>query len=116
LIGPLSLRIPSDPVHLTTARSFAGAIGRVLGMDEGQRQDLRLAVSELVSVAIGAGLVDLSIVAELVGNAPVLRVKTEGFPPSIPPETSDLLGAMFSDGIWSANEPWLIRLAVPDDS
>ncbi len=115
MIGPLSLRIAGDPVHLTTARSFAGSIGRVLSLDEDRRQDIRLAISELLTVAIKSKLTELSVTAELDTGTPLLRLQAEGALPSIPLETSELLGAM-EGPIWSLGEPWVIRLAVADNS
>lgn len=115
MIGPLSLRIAGDPVHLTTARSFAGSIARVLSLDENRRHDIRLAISELLTVAIKSELAELSVTAELDTGTPLLRLRAEGTLPSIPSETAELLGAI--DGpIWSLGEPWVIRLAVADRS
>jgi hypothetical protein len=109
LTGPLSLRIAGDPVHLSTARSFAGSIARVLGLGEGSRQEIRLAVSELVTVAIRSGQSGLTVVAELDTETPLLRLQTDGALPSVPEETSELLSAI-GGAIWSVDEPWVIRL------
>lgn len=109
MIGTLSLRFAGEPRHLTTARSFAGSIARVLGLDEGSRQDIRLAVSELVTVAITAGVSGLTVVAELDADTPMLRLETDATLPPIPAETSDLLGAM-GRSVWSIDAPWVIRM------
>jgi hypothetical protein len=113
-MGSLSLRVAGDAAQLTTARSFAGSVGRVLDMDDEQRHDLRLAVSEIATAAIKAGLDELRFVVEFDSGAPVLRLVIEGDPPPIPSETSRLLGALFDKAEWSEEQPWLIRLAVAD--
>jgi hypothetical protein len=112
--GSLSLRVPADAAQITTARSFAGSVGRVLDMNDGQRHDLRLAVSEIATAAIGAGLMELRFVVEFNSGAPVMRLEIEGDPPSFPAETSQLLGALFDKSEWSEAQPWLIRLVVDD--
>ena len=109
MIGSLSLRIAGDPVHLTTARSFAGSIARVLGLDEGIRQDIRLAVSELATILIRSGVPEVTVFAQIETDAPLLRLQTDGTMPSIPPETSALLSAIGS-AVWSNDQPWAIRL------
>lgn len=109
MIGSLSLRIAGDPVHLTTARSFAGAIARVLDVDEGTRQDVRLAVSELATLLIRSGAPEVRILAEVDSSPPCLRLQAEGIIPPIPSETSQLLGAI-GKGVWSTDQPWVVRL------
>ena len=109
MTGTLSLRFAGDPLHLTTARSFAGSIARVLDLDEGSRHDIRLAVSELVTLAISAGASDLTLVAELDSDTPLLRLRSDAPLPSIPAETSDLLRAL-GHSVWSSDDPWVIRM------
>jgi hypothetical protein len=112
LTGPVSLRIGGDPVHLTTARSFAGSMARVLGLDEGRRHDIRLAVSELVTIAIRSGLSGVTLVVDLDTGAALLRIEANDTLPVVPRDTSDLLKAIDGD-IWSIDEPWVIRLGGP---
>jgi hypothetical protein len=109
LNGLLSLRIAGDPLHLTTARSFAGSIARVLGLDEGSRQDIRLVVSELVTVLIRSGLPEVTVVAEVDTDAPLLHLQTDGTLPPIPSETAELLTAL-GGAVWSIDQPWVVRL------
>ena len=112
----MTLRITGDPRHLSTARSFVGSVARVLGLDDERRHDLRLAVSELATAAISSGSTELSLTMDLDGDLPVLRLATDGSsPPPVPAHTSQLLGAIFDDSVWSAAEPWVIRL-VSDGS
>ena len=113
MTGPLTLRIGGDAANLTTARSFVGSLGRVLGMDDVHRHDLRLAVSELATIAISSGSTELTLEVDFDGATPVLRLDMDGSP-SIPPQTSELLGAMFEESSWSADRPWAIRLIVDD--
>lgn len=109
MIGALSLRIAGGADHLSTARSFAGSIARVLGLDEGLRQDIRLAVSELATVLITSGVPEVRVVAEVGANLLLLRVQADGAMPSIPSDTSELLTAIGGD-VWSTDQPWVIRL------
>jgi hypothetical protein len=111
LTAPLTLRIAGEAANLTTARSFVGSIGRVLGMDDGPRHDLRLAVSELATVAIASGSAELTIEVDLDDQTPVLRMKIDGMPP-VPPHLHQLLGALLDESSWSVAEPWAIRLVV----
>jgi hypothetical protein len=116
LTGPLSLRISGDPVHLSTARSFAGSVGRVLGMHDSERHDLRLAISELATTAIKAGVADLSLIVDFDRETTLFRLQAEkDLPASVPPETSDLLGALFDSSAWSARDPWVIRMRLDQD-
>jgi hypothetical protein len=112
LTGSLSLRIVGDPVHLTTARSFAGAIARVLGLDEKARYDIRLAVSELATLLITSGVPEVRILAEVDTPTPLLRLQADGTIPPIPVETSELLAAI-GGAVWSIDQPWVIRLGTP---
>jgi hypothetical protein len=84
-------------------------------MNDSQRQDLRLAVSEIATAAIKAGLLELKFVVEFDAGAPVLRLQMDGDSPSFPSETSELFGALFDESEWSIAEPWLIRLVVDDN-
>lgn len=111
MIGSLSLRIVGDPVHLTTARSFAGAIARVLGLDEKTRHDIRLAVSELATLLIRSGVPEVRILAEVDTSTPLLRLQADGAIPPIPTETSELLTAI-GGAVWSSDQPWVIRLGT----
>ena len=112
MIGSLSLRIVGDPVHLTTARSFAGAIARVLDLDEKARHDVRLAVSELATLLIRSGMSEVRILAEVNTSLPLLRLEVDGGAPPIPAETSELLTAI-GRAFWSKDQPWVIRLDAP---
>ena len=111
MTGPLILRIAGDAANLATARSFVGSIGRVLGLDDGHRHDLRLAVSELATMAISSGSKELTLKVDLDGQTPVLRLNIDGAP-TLPPHLSEFLGALFDKSSWSAAEPWTIRLVV----
>lgn len=105
----MSLRIAGDPVQLTTARAFAGSIARVMGVDDDGRQDIRLAVSELATLLIRAGTHEIRVVAEIDTDIPLLRLETEGRPPPIPQETTELLSAI-GGALWSIDQPWVIHL------
>ena len=111
MTGPLILRIAGDAANLTTARSFVGSIGRVLGLDDGHRHDLRLAVSELATMAITSGSKELTLEVRFDGQTPVLRLSIDGIS-SAPPHLYEFLGALLDESAWSAAEPWAIRLVV----
>ncbi|HKY47197.1 MAG TPA: hypothetical protein VJQ79_04345 [Acidimicrobiia bacterium] len=115
MIGSLSLRIVGDPVHLTTARSYAGAIARVLDLDEKTRHDIRLAVSELATLLIRSGVPEVTILAEVDSDTPLLRLQAHGTTPPIPAETAGLLTAI-GRGLWSIDQPWVVRLGTPISS
>lgn len=81
----------------------------MLGLDEGRRQDIRLAVSELVTVLIRSGLAEVRVVAEVDTDAPLLHLQTDGALPPIPSETAELLIALGA-AVWSVDQPWAVRL------
>jgi hypothetical protein len=109
---PLSLRIPADPTSIATARSFAGSIARVLGVSDTLRHDLRLAVSELITLAIVGGADHITMTAESEGPGAALRIATNSLMPTVPPETSALLGVILVSSIWSDRDPWVIRIPM----
>ena len=81
----------------------------MLGLDEGTRQDVRLAVSELATLLIRSGASEVRILAEVDTPTPLLRLQADGLVPSIPSETSQLLNAI-GRAVWSTDQPWVIRL------
>lgn len=50
----LTLEIPADPVFLATARLFAGAVARLVGMTPDQAENVELATSDVCSVFLRA--------------------------------------------------------------
>ena len=77
----LLLELPLDSAYLTTARLFAAAAGRQLGLQEEIVEDLKLAISEACTGAINAtpgveGAVQLSITAA--EGRVAFRLVTEG--------------------------------------
>lgn len=50
--GPFKLIVPSSPEHVATARLFIPSLGRTLGLHPEVIDDLRLAVSEAITVAV----------------------------------------------------------------
>jgi hypothetical protein len=70
------LVVPADPAFLETARLFAGAVARELGVHEDLVDDAKLGVSEACVVAGGAGAA-LRIRVELAGAGVRFRVDRE---------------------------------------
>jgi hypothetical protein len=67
------LSVPADPAFLETARLFAGAVARELGVEEDLVEDAKLGVSEACVVAGGPGAI-LRIRADLHGAGVRFRV------------------------------------------
>lgn len=63
MISRLALRTGSDPADVATARTFAAAIGRTVGLDDDSIDNLRMAVSEVASavVELGLGPIDMNV-------------------------------------------------------
>jgi hypothetical protein len=70
------LSVPADPAFLETARLFAGAAARELGVDEDLVDDAKLGVSEACVVAGDPGA-SLRIRAELDGAGVRFRIDRE---------------------------------------
>jgi anti-sigma regulatory factor (Ser/Thr protein kinase) len=76
------LLVPADAAFLETARLFAGAVARELGVDEDLVDDAKLGLSEACLVAGGDGG-SLRIRASLDGNGVRFRVEPDA-PPTGP--------------------------------
>ena len=83
----------------------------MLDLVERARHDIRLAVSELATVLIQSGAPEVRVLAEVDTRTPLLRLQADGTLPPIPAETSELLTAIGS-GVWSINQPWVVRLGA----
>ena len=112
----LSLRVPGTPEHLTILRSFAGALGRVLGATSSEIDDLKLAVTELATAALPVApasprQVGTELTLEVFdgSDGPYLRVGGSSSP-SLSAATRELLARLYQARGWIAEDPWLIRL------
>jgi hypothetical protein len=87
-----------------------GAVARVLGLEDTRLHDLRLATSELVTVAIESGSSEIEITVEQDRNGPLLRFSADGSTPAIPEATQSLLSTLLGSDAWSTSDSWSIRL------
>jgi hypothetical protein len=111
--GPLRLRLRDDPAHLAVARAFVGATSRAAGHPESLSDDLRLAVSELLTVLIKARVGEM--VLELSDADGHFRVSVTG-PSPLPPapaETVELVSRLFGHAPQLAETGWSIEVPGP---
>jgi hypothetical protein len=90
----LTMQLKADPRHLITARLFSVAVARQARCDDASIEDLKLAVSEAVSMAIeeGAERVDLQFSVEERGLGVQITHRPDALPrpgadPGSDPET-----------------------------
>lgn len=109
--GPLRLRITAEASNLAVARTFIGTALRVLEQPESKVDDLRLAVSELLTVLVkeNQGPIEL----ELTMSEHELRTAISGPTtlPSLPAEITKMVGMLAPDGLELGNSSWVIRVS-----
>lgn len=98
--APFRLTIPPRAEYVATARLFAATVARVLELDETLVEDLKLATSELVSLAILGGT-DAPVVVTVVPHEPMTLSVTPVDPsaysgPAVAAPV-DIVGAVFSE-------------------
>lgn len=67
---PFRLTLPPSPSHLATARLFSVAIARTFGLSEELVADIRLATSELATLAMTSDTGERITVAIDIGSSP----------------------------------------------
>jgi anti-sigma regulatory factor (Ser/Thr protein kinase) len=111
--GEMALEIPADAAFAVTARLFAAAAARGLGVADGTAEDLRLAASELVANAVETGQpgpVRLTIGVE--GDEIRLEARGAGRLMNDPPISRlALLGALFDTRDDASQD--IVRLRTP---
>jgi anti-sigma regulatory factor (Ser/Thr protein kinase) len=101
------MELPLDPAYLTTARLFVAAASRQLGLEEEAVEDLKLAISEACTGAIGSmppgadGMVQLRVI--VVEGRVTFRLAADGpvaFGPASPDTDTtglEVVAALFDD-------------------
>jgi anti-sigma regulatory factor (Ser/Thr protein kinase) len=105
--------LSDDPSHLAVARAFVGATSRAAGHPESLSDDLRLALSELLTVLIRARIGEM--VLELSEADGQFRVSVTGsgpLPPA-PAETVELVARLFGSAPHLAETEWRIEVPSP---
>ncbi|MGH8928275.1 MAG: ATP-binding protein [Acidimicrobiia bacterium] len=108
----LSLHLPGTPNYLITARSFVGAVARVLGLVGSPLDDLRLATSELLTVAIERGVPRVEISVQNQEDAIQVHISTGGSQLEIPEATAELLHNLLGSEGWAMADAWLLPIRV----
>jgi anti-sigma regulatory factor (Ser/Thr protein kinase) len=101
--------VAAEPSHLAITRAFIGSSLRALGQPEEYINDLRLAVSELMTVLVvsSQGLVDVVLSFEDENLLTTISGPTN-LPP-VPTEIVDLVKQVTADGLHLTGELWAIR-------
>lgn len=114
--SPYQLTIPPLPEHLATARLFTVSIARSLGIEEDLVADVRLATSELATLAMSSGE-PIVITFDVAANPPQLSVR-----PISPRQTGPIAGIDPMDivrSVFSAvrhDHPDCVTVAVVGDA
>lgn len=109
--GPLRLRITAEASNLAVARTFIGTALRVLERPESVIDDLRLAVSELLTVLVRENQGPIGL--ELTISEHDLQVTVTG-PTTLPPLPADItkmVGMLAHDGLELSDSSWVIRVS-----
>jgi hypothetical protein len=103
----LLLRLPAEPTNVRIARAFVGASLRTVGHPPSFIDDLRLAVSELMTVLVtqGGGMVELTLAID--DRAVTMSLAGPPVLPALPGEIRQLLG--FFAEIQTEESEWLLR-------
>ena len=109
---PLRLRVDAEPSHLTIARAFIGSSLRALDQPDQHINDLRLAVSELVTVLAINGQGPVDVVLSFEDQHLVTAISGPSTLPSVPAETADLVRKLTDNGLDVTDEVWIIRTSL----
>lgn len=99
----------AEPSHLAITRAFIGSSLRALDLPEEYINDLRLAVSELMTVLVvsSQGLVD--VVLSFEEESLITTISGPTNLPIVPTEIVDLLKQLTADGLHMTGAVWAIR-------
>ncbi len=102
----------AEPSHLAIARAFIGSSLRALDQPEESINDLRLAVSELLTVLVvsNQGLVDLALFTE--DENLLITISGPASLPPVPTEIVHLVNQLTADGLQMVFDVWAIRTAL----
>jgi anti-sigma regulatory factor (Ser/Thr protein kinase) len=73
-MGPLLITVPATPRYVTTLRLVVGGLARYAGCNDEAVADLKLAVSELATAAVEAGIERIDVTGDLVDHQLVVRL------------------------------------------
>lgn len=104
------LQLAPDADQLTFARSFVASSLRVLGYDDDLIDDVRLAVSELLTVLLRNGNQGIEVALPRGISATAVEVTAQAALPDLPEETASLLGRLIPAGLSIGPDKWTIHL------
>jgi hypothetical protein len=101
--------VAAEPSHLAIARAFIGSSLRALDQPEEHINDLRLAVSELMTVLVVGSQGPIEVVLSFEDKDLVTKISGPVSLPPVPEEISELVKQLTSDGLRMTDEVWAIR-------
>jgi len=107
----LVLEMPAEAAYLTTARLFVGAAARHLGVDEETAQDIKLAISDAGTGAIGGQVIRLAV--RVIGDRTWFELESDGSELG----ELDLVAGLFEDLTIEPTSAGgsIVRFSVPAD-
>ncbi len=106
----LRLGLEPDPENVIIARAFAGSVLRVVDLPPAFIDDVRLAISELITLVVGTGRTDDVTVEVTAGVDEVTLTITAGKLPPLPDETLALLTNTLGDRFLSTTQAWVLTV------
>jgi hypothetical protein len=108
----LRMRFEAEPLNLTVARAFVGTTLRTVDQSQSLIEDLRLAVSELLTVLVTGdhGPIDLEL--RIDGGVFTAIIGGPAALPAIPEETREIVGRLTDDGVRVDEADWVIRATL----
>jgi anti-sigma regulatory factor (Ser/Thr protein kinase) len=105
------LRVRPDPRHLTVARSFLAATLRLQGAPEATIDDLRIALSELLTPLITEGREGIEV--EISTTPPiVVSIQAGDPPPDLDEQTAELVQRLTEGRLAATGTGWSIEVVL----
>ena len=105
---PLHLRIAAEPSHLAIARAFIGSSLRALDQSDEFINDLRLAVSELLTVLVVNNKGPVDVMLSIEDEDLVTTISGPASLPLVPTDIVNLVNQLTVDGL-QVEGHWAIR-------
>lgn len=111
MTGSLRLRVAAEPSHLAIARAFISSSLRTLEQPDAPINDLRLAVSELMTVLVLHHQGPIDVELSMDNRELVTTITGPASLPPIPSDIVELVKRLTDQGLDLRKDHWVIRTA-----